>query len=569
MTAGGPVCIPAGFGIILEPERRAETRVMDDFNPSAVTLDEWRKMAEAGLDGRGLDSLERRTEDGLTIKALYSAADLPDVLPELGRPGWTVAQEIEPASDAAGLNRVLLDEFTEGAGRVELPASIDPGLLADALEGVELEAVRIGFAPGSDWAAAAKALLHTGAGARACLGADPVLGLLHGRGDDSDGLAGLLDGDDGAATVFAMAGDEYHLLGLAPAEELAVVLGATAHILRRLDEGGIGPAAALGRMEWRFAGEADLYGGIAKTRALGLLLKQFAAAAGGGPNGIEERLHGVTSARHLSRLDPETNILRNGTALLAMALGGAGTITVRPHDWLTGASPEALRLARNAHHLMAAEGRLDSVADPASGSYFIEAMTGELARHAWGLFQQIEKAGGAAEAAGLIREWAGKAAEARQAAVNEGRDDLLGVTIHPAREAGGGQGPVLDGAFGPRGGAARPAAPWEGLRAEAGGSRRCLLLDREDKGRDDKGAAEACGRWFHAAGLEAVPVRSAGDKEAVEAVSSARPDVLVLGGIDDPAPYAEAAGKSCRVLAASDFKGDLLELMRGIVGGAK
>ena len=538
---------------------------MNDFDPSAISLDEWSGIAEASTKGGSIDSLSRQTEDGLTIKALYSAVDLPDTLPLMGRPGWTIAQEIEPPKDAAGLNRMLLDEFAGGAGRVDLPAGMDPSLLPDALDGIELETASFGFAPGGDWLKAAEALAASKQGGKACLGADPALRLLNGEDGEADAVADWMKKADAVpanATVIAVAGDEYHLMGLAPAEELAVVLAATAHSLRRLEAGGIAPGAALGRMEWRFAGEADLYGSIAKTRALALALKRMADAVGGGSDGIETRMHGVTSARHLSRLDMETNILRNGTALLGMALGGAGTITVRPHDWLTGASPEALRLARNAHHLMASEARLASVEDPASGSYFIESLTGDMARHAWGLFQRIEAAGGIPKSVGLIRDWAGSAAEARQALVNEDGENLLGVTMHPAREADSGLDPVVEGVFGPRGGERRPAAAWEELRMAVNGkSLRCLLLDR-----GEGATAEACQRWFQAAGVEAVAMRCADEAEAMKALASAQPEVLVLGGVDDAAPYAEAVGAKCCVLDASAFTGDRLMLMRDILG---
>ena len=549
---------------------------MNEFDPSSITLDEWRGIAEASIKGRGIDSLNKRTEDGLPVKALYSAADLPDALPLLGQPEWIIAQEVETTRNADALNRMLLDEFSGGAERVDLAAGIDPALLAGALGGIEVEAVGFGFAPGCDWRKAADALsglgrpANQGRGARArdSLGVDPALGLFHGKGDDIDALvewAGGADSVPTGANIIAVAGDEYHLMGLTPAQELAAVLAATAYMLRCFEVGGIGPAAMLEATEWRFAGEADLYGTIAKTRALAVLLQRMAETVGGGAAGIGSRIHGVTSARHLSRLDPETNVLRNGTALLGMALGGAGTITVRPHDWLTGASPEATRLARNAHHLMAREARLASMADPASGAYFMESLTRDISQHAWELFQEIEAGGGIRESVDRVREWGEAATAARQAAVDEGHANLLGVTVHSARLGGPKPAPVAEGVLGPRGGASRPSAPWEELRARAiGVSLRCLLIDGEEDGE-----AEACQRWFHAVGLEPVAMRCPAEDEARAAIASARPDVLVLGAVDDPESCKKAAGGDCRVVPADRFKGNCFELMGEIVGYAE
>lgn len=550
-------------------------RFMKSLDPTAASFDEWRDIAEASIDGRRLDSLDRNTEDGFAVKALYSAADLPEALPNLGQPGWVVAQELEPARDAATLNRMLLEELSGGAGRVDLPARTDPLLLADALTGVEVGAAGFGFAPGSDWRQAGEMLLRLGrtgdsaadSRPRDSLGADPVLPALHAGEDESDALAGWM-GQAGPelsdAMAAAIAGDEYHQLGLTPAQELAVVLASTTHVLRRFEACGIAPAATLGRMEWRFAGEADLYGTIAKTRALAVLLHQLVEAVGGETGGIGQRIHGITSNRHLSRLDPETNILRNGTALLGMALGGAGIITARPHDWLTGASPAALRLARNAQHLLAAEGRLAAVADPASGSYFIEGLTRDLALRAWKLFQKLEASGGIVKTTGMVGQWAADAVEARGSAVNEGREKLLGVTAHPGRRDSSGIAGLVEGAFGLRGGPVRPSADWEELRARAvGAPLRCLLMD---VGGDGK--AGGCRRWFQAVGLEPVAMQCATRKEAEAAIASAHPDILVLDGAGEPDSYRKAAGKGCRIVPAGAFGGNCRDLMRELLDTA-
>ncbi|MEO1275903.1 MAG: hypothetical protein AAFV96_11085, partial [Pseudomonadota bacterium] len=39
-------------------------------------MDAWRKLAEKELKGRGPDDLKRETIDGITVKPLYTAADL-------------------------------------------------------------------------------------------------------------------------------------------------------------------------------------------------------------------------------------------------------------------------------------------------------------------------------------------------------------------------------------------------------------------------------------------------------------------------------------------------------------
>ena len=75
----------------------------------------------------------------------------------------------------------------------------------------------------------------------------------------------------------------------------------------------------------------------------------------------------------------------------------ADTITVLPFDSALGA-PDDLgrRMALNTQNILREESRLDAVRDPASGSYFVERLTYDLAAAAWGRFQRIEMAGGMA-----------------------------------------------------------------------------------------------------------------------------------------------------------------------------
>jgi methylmalonyl-CoA mutase len=104
-----------------------------------------------------------------------------------------------------------------------------------------------------------------------------------------------------------------------------------------------------------------------------------------------------TSYRMLTRLDPETNILRNTIATFAAGVGGADEISVLPHT-LTHGVPDALarRLARNTQTILIAESHLDHVNDPAAGSGGVEALTDGLAERAWDIFGDIERRGGLA-----------------------------------------------------------------------------------------------------------------------------------------------------------------------------
>ena len=79
---------------------------------------------------------------------------------------------------------------------------------------------------------------------------------------------------------------------------------------------------------------------------------------------------------------------------LAAAIGGCDQLTVQPFGF-------DAHLALNVQRILKEESHLDAVADPAGGSYYIEALTDSLAREAWKLLQQVEAEGGYAASAGV------------------------------------------------------------------------------------------------------------------------------------------------------------------------
>jgi methylmalonyl-CoA mutase len=104
---------------------------------------------------------------------------------------------------------------------------------------------------------------------------------------------------------------------------------------------------------------------------------------------------GLVSRRAQALVDLPTNHLRATNEAFALAVGGADTIVGRAFDELAPA-PGALgrRVARNTQFILRDESHLGAVSDPAAGSYFLEALTDQLARAAWAELQRIEEEGG-------------------------------------------------------------------------------------------------------------------------------------------------------------------------------
>ncbi|MBC6994564.1 methylmalonyl-CoA mutase family protein [Neolewinella lacunae] len=87
-----------------------------------------------------------------------------------------------------------------------------------------------------------------------------------------------------------------------------------------------------------------------------------------------------------AELDVHTAKIRNPVLALAAVCGGADVLLIEPADGPEG-SPFERRIARNIHHLLSEEARLAAVADPAAGSYYLEALTDAIATAIWADFQ--------------------------------------------------------------------------------------------------------------------------------------------------------------------------------------
>lgn len=86
--------------------------------------------------------------------------------------------------------------------------------------------------------------------------------------------------------------------------------------------------------------------------------------------------------------DPNATKIKSTALAMAAINGGADILMVKPSDG-KGITPFERRIARNVHHLLSEEANFDQVADPAAGSYYIEALTDHLAQKIWTKFQQL------------------------------------------------------------------------------------------------------------------------------------------------------------------------------------
>jgi methylmalonyl-CoA mutase len=260
------------------------------------------------------------------------------------------------------------------------------------------------------------------------------------------------------------------------------------------------------QIEFVFAVGPSYFIEIAKLRAARILWALAVSAFGPTDDGAcRMRLHVRTPRRNKTAYDRYSNLLRVTTEALSAVLGGCDQLTVEPFAF-------DAHLALNVQRILKEESHLDAVADPAGGSYYIEALTDALGREGWKLFRQIEAEGGYAKAleAGSIGKAIGETRAARDKAYSARKHALVGVNNYPnvAEKTPEAEVPATDGAspLPP----ARVAEPYEKIRERTteharvtGRYPKVLLLKRGDV--KMKGArSNFCFNFFGCAGFDMV-----------------------------------------------------------------
>ncbi|RUW11911.1 methylmalonyl-CoA mutase, partial [Mesorhizobium sp. M1A.F.Ca.IN.020.06.1.1] len=188
-------------------------------------------------------------------------------------------------------------------------------------------------------------------------------------------------------------GRVFHNAGATEAQELGTMMASAVSYLRMFEKARQPLVYAAPYIGFALSVDQDQFLSMAKVRALRKLWARIQEACS--IPASTANVHAETSYRMMAMADPETNILRTAIAAFAAATGGADSVSILPHTIAHGLPAGlARRVARNAQLILAHESHLHHVADPASGSGAVEALTDGLCAAAWEEFQRIEAEGG-------------------------------------------------------------------------------------------------------------------------------------------------------------------------------
>jgi methylmalonyl-CoA mutase len=225
----------------------------------------------------------------------------------------------------------------------------------------------------------------------------------------------------------------YHMqeAGATADQELAFTIADGLEYVRYALGRGLDIDAFAGRLSFFFGIGMNFFMEVAKLRAARLLwhrvISQFDPKD---PSSLMLRTHCQTSGVSLTEQDPYNNVVRTAYEAMAAVLGGTQSLHTNSFDEALGLPTDtSARIARNTQLILAEETGVPHVIDPLAGSYYVEALTNELAEKSWALIEEVESLGGMtkAVASGMPKLRIEESAARRQARVDRGEDAIVGV----------------------------------------------------------------------------------------------------------------------------------------------
>ncbi len=142
------------------------------------------------------------------------------------------------------------------------------------------------------------------------------------------------------------------------------------------------------------------------------------------------RTHCQTSGVSLQEQDPYNNVIRTAYEAMSAVLGGTQSLHTNALDEAIALPTDfSARIARNTQLVLQEETGVTNVVDPLAGSYYVEALTDQLAEEAWKLIEEVEELGGMtkAVASGMPKLRIEESAATRQAMIDRGTEVIVGV----------------------------------------------------------------------------------------------------------------------------------------------
>jgi len=225
----------------------------------------------------------------------------------------------------------------------------------------------------------------------------------------------------------------YHMqeAGANQALELAFTLADGMEYVKTAMDKGLDVDDFAGRLSFFWAIGMNFYLEVAKMRAARLLWCRIMKSVGAkSAKSLMLRTHCQTSGWSLTEQDPYNNVVRTTIEAMAAVFGGTQSLHTNSFDEAIALPTEfSSRIARNTQLIIQEETHITSVIDPWAGSYMMENLTNEMAEKAWAIIEEVKEMGGMTQAvdSGWAKLKIEAAAAEKQARIDSGLDVIVGV----------------------------------------------------------------------------------------------------------------------------------------------
>ncbi len=430
-----------------------------DFPEISTSM--WEEKIRADLKGADYQKkLVWNSDEGISIKPFYRQEDIEELeyLEGIGKlknqtdtpNGWIICQQLSPGKKLKKTNERIKAALKGGAQAVRIQLSEarlpDESMLEELLDGISLRETELHFGGclGADalYNTLCTTASHKGtlsSELKGCLGADPLgkmaeTGIPIASFENLGKLVKKVKESSPEMKVIEVHGSLIQNASTNLVEGLAFSLAMASEYMSILTEQGIDPLTAQEAILLYLGSGPNYFMEIAKLRAARILWAKIAEAYGVETSSARIRIHSVSSQWNMTLYDPHVNMLRGTTEAMSSILGGADLVNVLPYDYPNGKGKVfSDRIARNVQIILREEAYFDQVADPASGSYYIESLTDSLAEKSWDLFCEVESMGGfrKAFAAGWIQEKVEISRKKKTDRASSGKGRILGTNAYP------------------------------------------------------------------------------------------------------------------------------------------
>lgn len=363
------------------------TPLFNEFQKTSPSA--WKNKIQVDLKGADYnDSLLWKTNEGIVVKPFYTSEDRTFHKIEIPNKGFNICQTIF-VDDEKIANSLAIDALKRGATSIQFKANsvFDYKRL---LLNIELETIFIYF-HFSFLDAHFQIEISNFINYKNTYFQTDIIGNLAESGNWFSNLKEDFNKLDtiqkNIQNCISVSSDLYQNCGATITQQLAYSL---AHANEYLNKFG---GKVADKIHFSFSVGSNYFFEIAKLRAFRILWTTLLEAYD--VEQVKAHIFVQPTLRNKTLYDYNVNLLRTTSECMSAILGGANTISNVSYDAIYHKSNEfGERISRNQLLILQQESYLQEAQNVADGSYYIDALTQQLAENALILFKQLEKSGG-------------------------------------------------------------------------------------------------------------------------------------------------------------------------------